>query len=341
MADRVYGIGRGLCAIQVRSELLGSFLFYYLDDLGRHALSRGATGSTFDSVTGDDVAGLSIPLPPLPTQRAIASYLDRETARIGTLIEKKERLLELLEEKRTALITRAVTKGLDPDVPMKDSGVEWLGEVPAHWEVVRINHLGRRESGHTPDRKHPEYWDGGIPWVSLNDSSRLREVDVIEETTYEISPLGLANSSARLLPRGTVVFSRDATVGLCGILGREMAVSQHFVGWVCGGRVLPDFLLLVLRHSKPQLERLTMGATISTIGLSDIALLLSPVPPTDEQARIVHSSTEAARKIDALSARITRAIALLKEYRSALISAAVTGQIEVPDAPEQTAPSGA
>src|SRR5699024_8983450 len=99
-----------------------------------------------------------IPLPSLPAQRKVAAYLDRKTAEIDTLIEKKRRLLDLLAEKRTALITRAVTKGLDPDVPMKDSGIEWLGEIPAHWDVARLKNIAQLESGHTPSKSKPEFW---------------------------------------------------------------------------------------------------------------------------------------------------------------------------------------
>ena len=110
---------------------------------------------------------------------------------------------------------------------MKDSGVEWLGEIPAHWEVNRVKWVARMESGHTPDKKVDAYWDDGIiPWVSLNDTSRLKNQDYISDTEYCTNELGLKNSSARLLPPRSVVFSRDATIGLCAITERSMAVSQ-------------------------------------------------------------------------------------------------------------------
>ena len=106
--------------------------------------------------------------PSLPEQEKIAAFLDYETAKIDALIEKQQRLIELLKEKRQAVISHAVTKGLNPNAPMKDSGVEWLGEVPAHWNVSRIKNIAQLESGHTPDKKIEEYWiDCNIPWVSL------------------------------------------------------------------------------------------------------------------------------------------------------------------------------
>jgi hypothetical protein len=128
-------------------------------------------------------------LPPDSEQRAIVDFLDRETAKIDALAAKKERLIELLQEKRSALITRAVTNGLDPKVPMKDSSVEWLGKIPAHWQAERVKWVAHMESGHTPDKKVESYWQGGdIPWVSLADTSQLREVDYIRQYKTDRDP---------------------------------------------------------------------------------------------------------------------------------------------------------
>ena len=142
-------------------------------------------GAKMPRVSPDQVGNSHAPLPPESEQRAIAAFLDRKTAKIDGLVERNERLIELLQEKRTALITRAVTQGLDPDVPMKDSGVEWLGEIPAHWEVKRLKWVAQMESGHTPDKKVAAYWnDGNIPWVSLNDTGYLKNQDYIRDTEY-------------------------------------------------------------------------------------------------------------------------------------------------------------
>ena len=175
--------------------------------------------------------------PPILEQRQIASFLDRETAKIDALIAKKHRLIELLQEKRTALICQAVTKGLDPRVPMKDSGYDWLGDIPKCWQAARIRYVARLESGHTPSRQHPEYWvDCTTPWFTLADVWQLREGGrkYVSDTEEKVSELGLANSAARLLPRGTVILSRTASVGFTGILDRPMATSQDFVNWICG-----------------------------------------------------------------------------------------------------------
>jgi type I restriction enzyme S subunit len=275
-------------------------------------------------------AQVDIPVFPLTEQASIAAFLDRETAKIDALIAEQQRLIELLQEKRQAVISHAVTKGLNPEAPMKDSGVEWLGEVPKHWEIKRIKHTSRMESGHTPDRKVEAYWvNCDIPWVSLNDTGFLKDNDYISETAHCINDLGIQNSSARLLPERVVVFSRDATIGRCAITTKQMAVSQHFIAWICGDEILAEYLLLRLKSMTHELERLTFGATLKTIGMPDVKTLVTPVPPINEQEEIVeHLQGETAR-LEGMSASVQQAVALLQERRSALISAAVTGQIDV------------
>jgi type I restriction enzyme S subunit len=208
--------------------------------------------------------------------------------------------------------------------------VEWLGQVPEHWEVQRIKRVARMESGHTPDKKVEAYWTAcDIPWVSLHDTAYLKENDYISETSFNVNERGLANSSARLLPAGAVVFSRDATIGRCAITTRPMAVSQHFIAWLCGERILPEYLLLALRSMAHELERLTFGATIKTIGMPDVRTLCTAVPLIEEQRCIVEYVRNQTTYIDTLTREAEGAVRLLKERRIALISAAVIGKIDV------------
>lgn len=269
------------------------------------------------------------PLPPLETQRRIARFLDEKTARIDALIEKKRALLERLAEKRQALITRAVTKGLNPTAPLKPSGIDWLGDIPEHWEVMPVKRIAKLESGHTPDRKVDAYWeDCEIPWVSLNDTAVLRSGDYISDTTFKINELGLANSSARMLPERAVVFTRDATIGESAITTRPMAVSQHIIAWLCDeNRVVPEFLLLAIYGMKGELLRLTNGSTIGTIGLADVKSIRLALPPVSEQTEIVANAFYQKEYIDGVAGTVERSIEGLAEYRSALITSAVTGQL--------------
>lgn len=291
-----------------------------------------ANGLTRVGLGQNELDNFQLPLPPLPEQQAIAAFLDRETARIDALVSEQETLITLLKEKRQAVISHAVTQGLDPNVPMKDSGVEWLGKVPGHWEPTPVRLVARLESGHTPSRNHPEYWENcRHPWFTLSDVWQIREAGrtYIEETCETISDLGLQNSAARLLPKGTVMLSRTASIGFAAIMAVEMATTQDFANWVCGPRLIPEFLLRNFHAMKGEFERLKYGSTHNTIYMPDIQQLRIALPPVPEQHAIVAFLDRETSQIDALILEAQRAIELLKERRAALISAAVTGQIDV------------
>jgi type I restriction enzyme, S subunit len=307
------------------------FAQYLILSQGFISIVDGSTfGSKMPRVSWDFLGNTLLPFPKQREQVAIAAFLDKETGKIDALIAEQEKLLMLLAEKRQATISRAVTRGLIPNAPMKDSGVTWFGEVPAHWNIVRIKDVARLESGHTPSKQIPEYWENcDIPWVSLNDSKQLAVVDYISTTAVKINAAGLRNSSARMLPPNTVVFTRDATIGLAAITTIAMAVSQHLIAWCPSPRIDSLYLLRVFNFLKPHLDSLTFGATLKTIGMSDVKRLATPLPPVDEQREIIKFIASEARKIDALRNSSERAIALLKERRSALIAAAVTGKIDV------------
>jgi hypothetical protein len=199
--------------------------------------------------------------------------------------------------------------------------------MPSFWGCTLAFPDGVRAAG--SDRLADLRHNGDIPWVSLADTGQLREVDFIEHTAVMTTADGIAHSSAHLLSPGTVVFSRDATIGLCAITRTEMAVSQHFIGWVCGPRLQPEYLLFVLRSMTQEMERLTMGATVRTIGMPDVRSLATPIPPISEQEQIIHYVYEHRSRVDSLINKIRGAIERLKELRTALVSAAVTGKIDV------------
>ncbi len=293
-------------------------------------------------LSSDELGSYQIPKPSAHEQKQIVNFLDHETARIDTLIEKQQQLIKLLKEKRQAVISHAVTKGLNPNVPMKESGVEWLGQVPEHWKIGAIKQFAKIESGHTPDKKKEEYWtDCNIPWVSLNDSKTLKIVDYIEDTKYKVNELGIQNSSARLLPANAVIFTRDASIGLSAITTRPMAVSQHIIAWLCyEDQIKPEFLLLIFYAMQEEFERYTFGATIKTIGMDDVRSLRAAIPPLKEQKAIIDNAFNTMALMDAAINKAESLVSLLQERRTALISAAVTGKIDVRNwKPEQYQPS--
>ena len=298
-------------------------------------LVNGSTfGAKMPRASWDFLASLHLSIPPLDEQSVIATFLDHETAKIDTLIAEQQRLIELLQEKRQAVISHAVTKGLNPHAPMKDSGVEWLGEVPEHWTVIPLRLAARIESGHTPSRSHNEYWiekDCVHHWFTLGDVWQIRDgkAEYVYETQEKVSQAGLDNSAARMLPANTVILSRTASVGFSGILGVPMATTQDFVNWVCGPKIVPEFLLFVFRAMSKEFERLKYGSTHNTIYMPDIFSFRAPLPSLIEQGEIVSNVRESLRRLDGSFDDLLRSKELLQERRSALISAAVTGQIDV------------
>lgn len=317
------------------------FVFYWLQAF-REQIILLASGGGQPNISQEKVRSVRIACPSIDEQQTITRFLDAKTAQIDALVAQKRQLIAKLKEKRSALIARTVTRGLPPEAAkaaglepspeMKDSGVDWLGAVPVHWDVVRVKFVAKVESGHTPSRSEPSYWieeECVIPWVSLNDSKFLKENDFISETAVKISVEGMRNSSAHLLPAGAVVFTRDATIGLTAITTVPAAVSQHVIAWLPGERVFAKYLLLVFKVMQNYLDSLTFGSTLKTIGMSDIRRIAMPIPSMGEQQAIAKYLDFEVSQIDGMTDKIELAIARLTEYRQALITSAVTGKIDV------------
>jgi type I restriction enzyme, S subunit len=303
--------------------LSGPFVRLMVDESMRVAMPK---------VNRNALSACPIVVPPVSDQLKVVSFLDRETAKIDALVARKQRLIDWLQEKRSAVITQLVTKGLDTRAPLRDSGIEWLGKIPAQWTVIRTKYVARLRSGHTPSRQHPEYWeDCTVPWFGLADVWQLRDgrKEYVVETNEMISELGLLHSAARLLPEGTVILSRTASVGFSAILAKSMATTQDFVNWVCGPEIRPEYLLYVFRSMTQEFRRVTMGSTHQTIYMPDVSRFVTPLPPLEEQDKIVNLVRERVKIVDAMIDKTREAIDRLKEYRTALISAAVTGKIDV------------
>jgi type I restriction enzyme, S subunit len=333
--------GYHLAHISPEPACHGPFLARAFAAIGpRDQFQIAANGITRFGLGGDAIRTGLFAMPPEPEQRAIAAFLDRETAKIDALVAKKERLIELLQEKRAALITRAVTKGLPstgsgqatPNVPMKDSGVEWLGKIPAHWEVMRLLRL-------TPPERPIMYGivlpgpnvEDGVPIVKGGDvsSERLR-VDRLSRTTFEIES-GYARSRLR---GGDLVYAIRGSIGEVATVPDELeganltqdAARIAYTRSICG-----PWLLYALKSASvfSQLEAGALGATIKGINIRDLKRALIPVPNRVEQEIIGAFLDRETSRIDGLVAKVREGIENLKEYRTALISAAVTGKIDV------------
>lgn len=335
--------GTPLCTNQGCRSLVprgpcGETYFYFQLHAAREVLRSAGRGSTFMELSTADLESIMLAVPPPDEQRDITAFLDRETAEIDALVAKNERLIHLLQEKRTALITRAVTRSLDPNVPIKDSGIQSLGEIPAHWDVKRLWHL-------TPSERKIMYGivlpgpnvDDGVPIVKGGDvaASRLRP-ETLSKTTFEIE----ARYIRSRLKAGDLVYAIRGSIGDVETVPEELDganLTQDAARVAYTAATHGRWLLYALRSRTvfSQLEAGALGATIRGINIRDLKRALIPVPPRCEQEQIASFLDSETVRLDSLAAKVRKAIGHLDELRTALISAAVTGKIDVREAASQ------
>ena len=320
-----------LIRARLKSDFDARFVYWSLNTSAYWAwIESVAIRSTIQNVSAEKYADFAVPSPPFETQQRIAAFLDEKTAQIDGLIEKKRALLERLAEKQQAIITQAVTKGLDPAAPMKDSGIEWLGSIPAHWEAVMTKYLI------TVATSGPRGWSemtmdtGAVFFRSQNIG---RSMEVVFDDLVRVQPEDDAESQrSRLKDEDVVICITGARTGaVAHISGLEHAyINQH----VCLLRPSSDMVAgrylaysLASRLGQEQLS-VAMYGLKQGLGLEQVRSLSVICPSIEEQERIVEFLDDATAMIETLTTATGQTIELLKEYRSALITAAVTGQIE-------------
>jgi type I restriction enzyme S subunit len=305
---------------------------FYIFEAGEAYKGLGKLGTQLNLNT-DTIGSIKIPLPPLAEQRAIASYLDRETARMDTLIARQERMIELAQEKRRALIGHAVTRGLDESAPLKDSGVAWLGQVPEHWTHAAMKYI---VSIPVTDGPHetPEFIDEGIAFLSA-EAVKNNVLDFDRKRGY-ISPELHELYRQKCQPRlhDILMVKSGNTTGALAIVETEevFAIWSPLALIRCNtGKVLPYFVFYFMQseYFRSSVELSCSYGTQPNIGMGVIENLYVVIPPLSEQRAIVKYLDAETARLDTLISKARRAIELLKEHRSALIAAAVTGQIDV------------
>jgi type I restriction enzyme S subunit len=280
----------------------------------------------------DDLRNAPLAIPPIAEQAAIAAFLDRETAKIDALIAEQQRLIELLQEKRQAVISHVVTKGLNPDAPMKDSGVEWLGKVPKHWKCSRLKHLIEEGTSISYGIVQPgEPLEEGVPFVqTTNMSSGDFAIESLQKTTAAI-----ANQYPRsTLSGGEVLLGIRASIGATHIAPmtlRGANLSRGVARIVPSGLIASEFLVAALRAGSTATywQLAQQGSTFNEVSIATVRDLPVLVPPNEEQKEIAERIRRDSAYYEETIATAQRCSALLQERRSALISAAVTGQIDV------------
>lgn len=316
-----------------RAQLEPSFLFYLtISDLFRklgESEMYGAGGQK--RVPESFIKDFRAALPSLDEQDAITRFLDFKTAQIDALIAKKQALLDKLAEKRTAIISHAVTKGLDPTVRMKDSGVEWLGMVPTHWAVKRIKHITPVKRGASPRPiDDPIYFDdeGVFAWVRIADVSASERY--LESTTQRLSDIG-DRLSVRLFP-GALFLSIAGTVGKPIVTRIKCCIHDGFVYFPELPKNSTEFLYYIFSSGQPYLGLGKMGTQLN-LNTDTVGSIKIGVPPEDEQQAIVAHLESITGRLDRQVTKVKSAIDRLIEFRSALITNAVTGKIDVRNVP--------
>jgi type I restriction enzyme S subunit len=303
------------------------WFFYLLQSID---LTKYNEASGVPSLNRDTLYSISFIAPPLPEQQKIAAILTS----VDEVIEKTQAQINKLKDLKTGMMQELLTRGVGvdgkPHTEFKDSPkwttgkISEITKIPLSWELVNINDVARLESGHTPSRDNVEYWGGEYQWLSLHDTKELN-TPIIKKTKLSITQAGLDNSSARLLPIGTVAFSRTASVGHCVMFGKSMATSQDFANYVCGEKLSPRYLLQLFRWMQHVWNRLSEGSTHKTIYMPTFKKLQILLPPIKEQFKI-------ADIIESIDNDINKSIGKLYQYKNlkkALMHDLLTGKVRV------------
>lgn len=326
----------GFCVIRPRSGVDSGFLGWVAksEPFVSEIVSR-SVGVSYPAINAGELVDIEVPLPSLARQHRIAQFLDERTAQIDALIQKKQALLERLAEKRQALITQAVTKGLDPTVPLKPSGIDWLGDIPAHWDVQRLRFCVLKiEQGWSPqcENRPAEGGEWGVLKVGCVNG------DQYDESENKALPPELDPIERYEVANGDILVSRANTKELLGsaalvtetqgkIIFSDKLYRIHLANGVC-----PEYLIGVLRSpiSRLQYERDATGTSgsMQNIGQDTIKDLIHPMPPLNEQMAIGSQIASWRAALDRVQSSVSLSVEQLQEYRAALVTAAVTGQIE-------------
>ena len=313
-----------------QQQVQPEFLAYSIESRSLQSqIFNNENGVSRDALNFEQIGDLVFARPSKNEQYTIAAFLDRETARIDALVSRKERLIELLQEKRAALITRAVTKGLDPNAPLKDSCVEWLGEIPAHWDVKRLKYLGELQGG--AGFPHEEQWDTTqeYPFFKVGDMAVEANHREMVEYQHTVSGDTAIRLGAYIFPPSTIVFAKVGAALMLNrrrMIIRRSCIDNNMMGFIPRGQD-PDWMMYWL--SSLDLRKLANPGAVPSVNEGQIREQEAMLPPLPEQQAIAAFLDRETAKLDGLVVKVQEAIQRLRELRTALISAAVTGRIDV------------
>lgn len=315
------------------NDVNSKYFYYFYFDLYLRGIYNDIGGQGVRSaLNASDLLDMLICSPSPEEQQAIANFLDSEIAKIDTLIEKQQQLIQLLKEKRQAVISHAVTKGLNPNALMRDSGVEWTDKVPSHWKVTKLRYFAVVSNGATPNRENTAFWENGnIGWLN---SSKVND-QVIENADQFITDLAVLKTSVKHVKENDLVMAitgEGQTRGRVAVCKISATINQHLASIsITNSDLSHEFLYvwLVANYERIRYESNGAGSTKGAITCTDIESFPVVVPPIDEQFEILTLIKNESLKFDQMETKAVSAIELMQERRTALISAAVTGKIDV------------
>lgn len=300
------------------------FFYIFLSKQPYRGLGKMGTQLNLNTAT---VGSIVIPLPPKSEQTAIANYLDQKLEKINAFITKKKQLITLLEEQKAAIINDAVTKGLDKTVAMKDSGVEWLGDIPEHWEVRKLKYATEVLRGKfTPrPRNNPKYYDGNYPFIQTGNIASANKY--IKEYNQTLNELG--REVSKEFPTNSIVMSIAANIADVAILTFNACFPDSVLGFKVYENTNVDFLFYQLKNLRSEFFKIAIKSTQYNLNVDRVKNVKVFLPPKPEQQKIVQHIETATKKIDRTIRTIQKELDLVSEYKTALIAEAVTGKIRI------------
>ena len=282
-------------------------------------------GTIMASLSQEKINNFSFPLPVYSVQLQLATYLDRKCAEIDAVIARQEAVIEKLKEYKLSLITEAVTRGLNPDAPLKDSGVEWIGEIPEHWSLLKLQTHTRML---TPMRDKPEHLDGDIPWIRIEDYdgkyiSKSKEGFGVSEETIQAMNL-------KIYPVGSVLCTSSCDLGKCAIVAKELVSNQRFIDIIPDSETSSDYLYYLMLSNAKRLNHLSTGTIQANLSRKAFEHLMVQFPPIEEQYKIAEYLDKKCSAINDALAEKQSLIDHLTSYKKSLIYEVVTGKREVP-----------
>ena len=310
----------------LRTQEAGRKFFFIARGLIGDILDNGKYVTRRMSVSKQDLMSFKVLLPSVSEQRKIVSFLNRKCSEIDEMIALQEKVIDELKTYKQSVITEAVTKGLNPDVPMKDSGIEWIGETPEHWKVKPIKWDFDIIAGATPKTDKSELWDGAIPWITPADYKT--EDRYIKQGRRCITEEGMASCATTLLPKGSVIFSKRAPIGLVVVNSQPLCTNQGCLGCIPRSANSSYFYYAMSAFTE-QYELYGSGTTFKEISATNFADFRLPCPSIEEQESIALCLDKRCTEIDNLISIKLSKIDSLKEYKKSIIYEYVTGKKEV------------